>query len=163
MTVLRTPAWLLRGISAIPGELVLARDRIGFAATGPGTAWSWQLRRLERRLGRPWRAAGDDPAVPAPHLFDWRLHRVRVRAPWYYFSGGIVLEHADCVLRFGFGPPVDAHARGAAKDGLLDPVRRMRRVGKRWLAALAQAQAVSGGAGGAEHAREPERRARGPG
>jgi hypothetical protein len=53
MSRLRTDAWLLRGVSSIPGELRLAAGTSSFTSSGTGSAWPLQRRRLGRALAQP--------------------------------------------------------------------------------------------------------------
>ena len=87
MRSLRTEAWLLRGISSIPGELLLRDGVLSFSATDTGSAWPWQLRKLERSLGVP----GFAGALEKAHrrtLFRWPVRSMRFWVPWYYVGGG---------------------------------------------------------------------------
>lgn len=147
---MHSDAWLLRGISSIPGRLLLEHGHIRFVAASSGTAWPWQLRKLARQLATTWPGDGDGRAHDA-ELFRWPLAAVRAWAPWYYFSGGIRLAHAGQVLRFSFGRPVDADARGEELD-VYREVDRMRATGLQWLAVLSQAGMRRG------HAEGPPRR-----
>ncbi len=127
-----SPAWMLRGISAIPGALELRGSVLSFVAHDTGTAWDWQLRKLERQAGRAgiMDALKDDrPAV----LFREARTDIRVRCPWYYFSGGIVVQIGRQTYRLSFGRP--ARSSGSEEDEL-QSVSHMRRVGKQWLRAL---------------------------
>ena len=124
-------AWLLRGISSIPGELRLSGSTLSFTAHDTGTAWDWQLRKLERGAG----STGFMEALKRGErfvLFKESLADVRVRSPWYYFSGGVVLEIRRQKYRMSFGQP----ARSSAEDNELQTIGAMRRAGKRWLRAL---------------------------
>lgn len=107
---LRTDAWLLLGISSIPGSLALAENRLRFTASGYGTAWPFQLRALERRADRPGlarRLEADDPTL----VFDLPLGEVRdVSFPWYYFSGGVKLTAGGVRYRFSFARPANTRA-----------------------------------------------------
>lgn len=145
-TTLRTEAWLLRGISSIPGELILKDGVIRFMAEGTGSAWPWQLRKLERELHMPGLAESIDRG-DGGCVFQWRTDALQAWAPFHYFSGGIKLKQGNIVLAFSFGRPAnmdlrlegDAHASDVVAEvqKQLVTVRRMREHGKRWLAALA--------------------------
>lgn len=138
MERLRTAAWLLRGISSIPGELRLERGVLVFTATGAGTLWPFQWRRLARALQRPTLSppAHGETAVD---LFAWPVEAVRVTAPWYWFGGGMVVRHAGVRLRLSFGAPAShAEGLGEATDQLRE-VRVMRARGREWRDALAAA------------------------
>ena len=128
---LSSPAWLLRGISSIPGELRLSDSRISFIAHDAGSAWDWQLRELERVAGNPGfaRSLKDGSTVA---LFNESLADIQVRSPWYYFSGGLVLQIRGESYRLSFGKP----ARASNDDDELATVSTMRQAGKRWLHAL---------------------------
>ncbi len=146
MESLRSEAWLLRGISSIPGELTLAQGVLQFVAHDTGSAWHWQLRKLERELCVPGLAEAIDSGDHAC-LFRWQAHAIRAWVPWYYFAGGIKLRHGGIVLSFSFGRPanmeVRIHSGGAGALAELrrqcHAIRQMRGCGKRWLAALVQA------------------------
>src|SRR5690606_16917703 len=114
-TSMHSDAWLLRGGSSIPGRLLLEHGHIRFVVSSSGTAWPWQVRRLARQRATTWPGDGAGRARDA-ELFRWPLDGVRAWAPRYYFSGGIRLAHAGRVLRFSFGRPVDAEARGEELD-----------------------------------------------
>ena len=49
--LIRTEAWLLRGISSLPGMLELADGNLSFTAFGSGNFWGFQLRKLEQETG----------------------------------------------------------------------------------------------------------------
>lgn len=137
-THLHTPAWLLRGISSIPGTLRLAAGRLSFTASGSGNLWGHQLRRLERDVGRKGlakRLSDEEYAV----VFDVPLaHVQQVRFPWYYFSGGLKLTLNGVVYRFGFDRP--SNTRLSSEGGnLLGEVSQARRHGKAWQTALVEA------------------------
>ena len=128
---LSSPAWLLRGISSIPGELRLSGSRISFIAHDTGSAWDWQLRKLERVAGNPGFAQSlKDGRTVA--LFNESLTDVQVQSPWYYFSGGLVLQIRGESYRLSFGKP----ARSSDDDDELATVSSMRQAGKKWLHAL---------------------------
>jgi|SRR5687767_1462971 len=132
---LRSEAWLLRGISSVPGHLALTPDRLTFIADGPGTAWRWQLRKLERHLRTPGLAARID-AAKTILVLDAPLAELSVTFPWYYFSGGLKVGYRDASLRFSFGrPPNTAEGRRGVAAGLHE-ITSMRSVGKAWSAAL---------------------------
>lgn len=150
---LRTPAWLLRGISSIPGELLLGSGQISFAAFNTGSAWPWQLRKLERAVGTVGIAQAIDDGVRTV-VFHWPADSVQAWCPWYYFGGGIKLRRESLVLRFSLGEPANQQTRfnrldaGPALEGVSDTaaqVGTMRSRGALWLAAL-------------EASREPDRR-----
>ena len=134
-TRLCTQAWLLRGISSIRGELQLRAGEVSFRVFDSGSAWPWQLRKLERVQG----CAGMTAAIEAGEgacLFRWSVREVQAWCPWYYFGGGIKLRRGDVVLRLSFG------ASAGAGDGTLqgldtfEQVRDMRRIGALWRDAL---------------------------
>lgn len=136
MPSLRTNAWLLRGLSSLPGTLMLQGAHVSFEATGTGSAWPRQLRALERELSVPGLAdalAGGKSC----RLFRWPTSTVRVWVPWYYFGGGIKIAHESSVLRISFGRPVDLGGRniGAVADQWRE-IQRMRAQGREWVSAL---------------------------
>ena len=141
---LRSEAWLLRGISSIPGELILAHGVLRFVAHDTGSAWPWQLRKLEKELHAPGLAVAIERGEGFC-LFQWPANALQAWAPWYYFGGGIRLRHGGLVLSFSLGRPANmalrVHARGPGGVGELHrqwlAIRGMRSRGRRWLAALA--------------------------
>lgn len=146
MTRLRTDAWLLRGISSIPGELVLQGGSIAFISRSGGSAWPWQLAKLERLLG----VAGFAKAVEAGNrfqLFQWPVAEVAVVVPWYYFGGGMKLGRNGQRLRFSFGAPANARRDLASAVDDLRAVGSMRSRGKLWATAIEKASRNSGGGG----------------
>ena len=128
---LRTAAWLLRGISAIPGELHLSGSRLTFTATGTGSAWDWQLRRLEHGSGISG-FAGLLKETGRSALFSETLLALTASCPWYFFSGGLVIEIRDQTYKISFGRPVDL--AGGGDD--LSTFYAMRKIGKQWIRAL---------------------------
>ncbi|HMN78451.1 MAG TPA: hypothetical protein PKA20_00855 [Burkholderiaceae bacterium] len=139
MQSLRTEAWLLRGISSIPGELVLRGGVLSFSARSTGSAWPWQLRKLERSLGAPGFAGALEKGYRRT-LFQWPVRSVRFWVPWYYFGGGIKVSRDGLVLRLSFGRPANTRASNLASAfANLKEVAVMRRRGKLWLAALESA------------------------
>ena len=131
---LRTDAWLLRGISGIPGELRLRAGTLSFTAHGAGSAWPRQLHKLAALLDRPPFNAALDAGTPV-ELFAWPVAEICVSQPWYYFGGGIKLRHRGAGLRMSFGRPVARHAPGRAFADLREVVT-MRARGRLWAAAL---------------------------
>ncbi len=67
---LRTDAWLLRGMSSIPGELRLSAGTLSFVCSGTGSAWPFRLRKLARALRDPSLVNVLQEGPPAP-LFQW--------------------------------------------------------------------------------------------
>lgn len=115
-----------------------------FVANGSGSAWPWQLRKLEHHLAAPGLAASIDHGGGSC-VFRWPLEAVQAWIPFHYFGGGIRLSHKDIVLSFSFGRPANMDLRVHAGPGDVlaevrsqwSTVRRMRERGQRWLAALA--------------------------
>ena len=133
-------AWLLRGISSIPGRLVLLDGAVSFVVDGTGSAWSWQLRRLEREFDAPGFASAVDEGTPRA-LFQWAVGTFRYSAPWYFFGGGIRLAHGANVVRLSFGRPAETGAVNVASAvNNLQKVADMRRRGRLWLDTLASAE-----------------------
>lgn len=137
-------AWLLRGISTLPGRLQLAGGTVWFTATNTGSAWDWQLRKLDRlavTTDFSQRLQLGQPAV----LFRERLENLVIASPWYYFQGGLVVRSARGTWRISFGPPARASADEslAALEGELVTMAAMRRTGKHWLQVFRQAGATS--------------------
>ena len=151
---LRSEAWLLRGISSIPGELILAHGVLCFVAHDTGSAWPWQLRKLEDEM----QALGFAAAMGRGEgfcLLQWQANALQAWAPWYYFGGGIRLKHRGLVLCFSLGRPANmalrAHAGGPGAVGELRrqwlAIRGMRSRGRHWLAALAHERVGHGATG----------------
>ncbi len=126
-----SPAWLLRGISSIPGVLRLSDSRVTFIAQEPGSSWDWQLKKLEQVAGSPGFTQKLKGGT-AVELFNEPLADIRVRSPWYYFSGGLVIQIRGQSYRLSFGQP----AGSSSDDDELQTVATMRQVGKRWLREL---------------------------
>jgi len=141
MRRLRTDAWLLRGISTVPGELILQGQLLSFVVSGTGSAWPWQLRTLERDLAVSGLAASVE-AGELTQAFKWSVPDLRVSVPWYYFSSGINVEHLGCRLRFSFGAPARNGRSPGDMVANLREVRTMRARGRLWLAALREAATV---------------------
>ena len=129
--ILCSPAWLLRGISSNPGELTLTESRISFIAQDRGSAWDWQLSKLALQSGNP-AFMGTLKSGSAVVLFNALLSDILVRSPWYYFSGGLVLQIRGKSFRVSFGGPAGSSSASAE----LRAVSAMRRIGKKWLQAL---------------------------
>ncbi len=132
---LQTEAWLLRGISSIPGQLRLRSGSLSFTCTGTGTAWPFQFRKLGREFGQPNFAESvlaDEPF----ELFRWMATDVHAHAPWYYFSGGIKLSHQGRQLRFSFGRPTTGRRGLANAAADWKEAKRMRGRGRLWLDVL---------------------------
>ena len=149
MTRFRSDAWLLRGISSIPGELALNNAILTYTAFGTGSAWPKQLRKLERDVSRAGIARAIDDGERT-EVFEWPISELRYWMPWYYFGGGIKLAHGDTTLRFSFGRPAESGASAISPEaGLLQAAanlsetRGMRRAGALWLDVLTTAAAGS--------------------
>lgn len=139
-TKFKSMAWLLRGISSIPGELKLADGRLSFKAFGFGTFWKFQLERLERETGQPSLAERLDNGETAM-VFHFSLNDVDVRFPWYYFSGGVVITVEGTKYKFSFGRPANSGSNALSKNVLqamndLREAGNMRQTGKAWRKAL---------------------------
>ena len=137
MNRLETDAWLLRGISSLPGELRLASGRLSFVCSGSGSARPFQIRRLAQVMGQPClvEAIAEGRAVP---LFVWPADQVETVFPWYYFGGGLKLRYRGVQLRFSFGRPASpGYGLGAAASDLKEAAT-MRSRGKLWSKALAR-------------------------
>ena len=132
---LDTPAWLLRGIGTIPGQLVLSGGRLSFIAEGSGSCWPFQLRSLERDSGQVGLATRIERGQLA-RVFDLPLREVQVLFPWYYFNGGLKVRSGGRQYRISFG--AQARSGGSANAiGELVEVYRMRLNGRRWRVVLA--------------------------
>lgn len=141
---LDSPAWLLRGISALPGRLSLVGGTLSLTLHGTGSAWDWQLRKLDRSAAATDLGARLRLGQPAL-LFRERLENVVVGSPWYYFSGGLIVRTARGSWRISFGRPAGAaglEGLGEGADELATAIA-MRRLGSRWLQVLRQAGPIS--------------------
>lgn len=126
-----SPAWILCGISSVPGELKLSGSVLSFIAHGTGSAWDWQLKKLERRSG----ASGFMNILKeGGHavLFREPVIGICSGSPWYYFSGGIVLQIRRQTYKVSFGQP----ASSSISQNEVQTIRTMRRVGMQWIHAL---------------------------
>ena len=133
-TQLSTKAWLLRGISSIPGTLKLSKGRLSFTAFDAGTCWGFQLRKLEAETGREGLAERLDHGKNTI-VFDVPLADVqKVRFPWFYFSGGVKLTLDGVRYRFGFDKPANTRMPSEGVD--LSEISKARRSGKAWKAVL---------------------------
>jgi len=133
-------AWLLRGISALPGHLSLAGGWLSLRLLGSGSAWDWQLDKLAR-------LAADADLIEQllngqrPLVFRQQLQTLAIRWPWYYFKGGMVITTARSRWRISFGPPVD-NAGNRSLAGVIDhwnTIIDMRQTGQHWLQAIERA------------------------
>jgi len=147
MNRLRTSAWLLRGISSIPGELQLAAGILTFTCSGPGSAWPFQLRKLGQVIHQPYAAQSLEDGKPL-QLFRRPAHQVQTTLPWYYFGGGIKLQHQGIQLRFSFGRPTSGRRGLASAAAELKEVSTMRSRGRLWAKALAAAASRNTGIDG---------------
>ncbi len=102
---LSTKAWLVRGISMVPGELKLAEGRLCFTAFGHGQLWKWQLNNLERDTRQPGLARQMDAGESAV-VFDYPLNVLEVDFPWYFFSVGLKVRANGIQYRFNLAGPV---------------------------------------------------------
>ena len=138
MKRLSTPAWLLRGISSVPGELRLSAGMLSFTCSGTGSAWPFQLRKLGKQLGQESFAQALEGGKPF-QLFQWPADQVLAEMPWYYFGGGIKLQHHGVQLRFSFGRPSSGSSNIAVAAAELNQLGAMRSRGKLWAKVLAAA------------------------
>lgn len=138
MSDLHTEAWLLRGISSIPGELSLRSEVLSFTASGSGSAWPFQLRKLGELFQQPALQTELNAGLTIS-LFAWPVREISASMPWYYFSGGITLQRRGVRVRLGFVRPVDAgRIPGRALAGLAE-VGAARECGKLWASTLTEA------------------------
>ena len=138
MSDLHTDAWLLRGISSIPGELSLRSEVLSFTASGSGSAWPFQLRTLGELFQQPALQTELNAGLTIS-LFAWPVREISASMPWYYFSGGITLQRRGVRVRLGFVRPVDAgRIPGRALAGLAE-VGAARECGKLWASTLTEA------------------------
>lgn len=108
----------------------MSDSQICFRANEVGTAWDWQLKKLERVAVSPgfFRSLKSGSAAV---LFNAPLTEIGVRSPWFYFSGGLILQVSGESYRLSFGRPANS-----SSEGELETVSAMRLVGKKWLDAL---------------------------
>jgi hypothetical protein len=104
-TRLETPAWLLRGVSALPGQLSLVGGMLSLSLHGSGTAWPWQLRKLERDAHCAGFSAAQLCLGQSSVLFRERLEAIRIASPWYWFQGGLIVHSAHGRWRISFAKP----------------------------------------------------------
>ena len=104
MTHLCTQAWLLRGISTLPGELCLHGELLTFTCLDTGSTWPFQLRKLGVLLEQPGLADAVERGQEF-ELFEWPVREIEVSMPWYYFGAGLKLVNQGVNLRFSFCPP----------------------------------------------------------
>ncbi|HMO40246.1 MAG TPA: hypothetical protein PKC76_04040 [Saprospiraceae bacterium] len=128
-------AWLLRGLTqSLPGVLALRHDQLTFTATGFGTLWMRDLRRLEQRAGMPGLAERLNRGE-ATVVFQWSATELQaVRFPWYYFGGGLQLQGPDQSYRISFIRPGNTRLHY-----FVNPFREIaqaRHIGRRWRALL---------------------------
>ena len=133
-----TPAWLLRGISSIPGELRLSSATVSFVAHGSGSTWPGQLRTLASLLGRPPFGTALEQGQSV-ELLAWPVCEVAVAQPWYYFGGGLRLRRRGVDLRIGFGRPAGGARSPRQALAEFREIAAMRARGTVWAAALAKA------------------------
>jgi hypothetical protein len=154
---LRSEAWLLRGISSIPGELALKGETLSFTALNTGSAWPWQLRKLEREMAAPGIAETIDRGERTL-VFSWPVREIEAWCPWFYFGGGIKLKRQGLGLRFSFGAPANTQSVQRRMDpiaaaenigGTLGQVQAMRSLGAMWQAALRPPSSEPRGTAGA--------------
>ena len=143
---LRSDAWLLLGLSSLPGELSLSSGWLSYVASGCGSVWPAQLRKLERQVGQPGLAEALEQNQRTL-VIRWPVLEVRAWCPWYYFGGGMKLRHQGTQLRLSFGVPGNMVLRGhrAGPAGALGKataqlreVGVMRRRGKLWHDAIVE-------------------------
>ncbi len=149
MTTLRTDAWLLRGISSVPGELSLSDGLLTFTAINSGSAWPWQLQKLARELEAPKLVRTLNSGGRAV-VFSWPVKELNFWVPWYYFGGGMKIQRGGHVVKLSFGAPADTGVPVYdAQENLsralanLKEVSFMRSKGRLWVSALSTALASS--------------------
>ena len=147
MVTLSTEAWLLLGISSVPGNLMLSGGAIAFTATGTGSAWPWQLRSLGREMGESRLARVLDSGGRVV-VFRWPIQELSFWVPWYYFGGGMKIRRGRQVLKLSFGRPVGTGGLTSdPSEGLrqaaanFKEVGLMRSTGALWVSALSAAAA----------------------
>lgn len=109
-TLMQSPAWLLRGVDNLPGEMKLAAGRLSFTAHGRGSLGKSQLEKLARDAKRPdlvesMRSTGQGV------VFDLPLAEATVSFPWYYFSGGCKVRVDGFQHKISFGEPTEGASR----------------------------------------------------
>lgn len=139
-----TEAWLLRGISSVPGDLRLESGNLTFTAFGSGNLWKFQLRKLERDTCQPG-LANNMLAEKNVIIFDAPLTAVEIVFPWYTFSGGLNVRVGNARFRLGFDRPAntqipverEASVKGSIEAGKrvvesVQEIRKARQSGKAW-------------------------------
>jgi hypothetical protein len=132
---LRSECWLLLGISTLPGELILSGGKLTYLASGTGSAWPWQLRKLERQLNAPGLAARLNDAGPF-QVFSEPVQALNFWCPWYYFDGGLKVQIKETVLRLSFARPGNSRTSGI---GSLSEMETTRSRGTLWNKTLSEA------------------------
>ena len=125
-------AWLLSGISSLPGLLQLDDGQLTFTSFGTGSLWPFQLRALERAASKPGFAHKIDSGERS-ELFSAPFAEVSdVLFPWYYFGCGMKLVVRGIRYRFSFVQPQNSPELPEMGVSLADG----RNVGRRWKSAL---------------------------
>ena len=128
-------AWLLRGISSLPGTLALSRGRLSFVAHGTGSFWRFQLRKLAEQTGQAGLAQHLAEAAPVT-LFAVPVAAIdELRFPWYTFSGGLDVTLNGVRYRFGFDRPANTELSNDTAQAI-NEIGQARRTGKAWKAVL---------------------------
>jgi hypothetical protein len=129
---LRSECWLLLGISSMPGELILSGGKLTYLASGTGSVWPWQLRKLERQLNAPGLAARLHDAGSF-QVFSEPVQALTFWCPWYYFDGGLKVRIKEVVFRLSFARPGNSGSSAMSELGDLAAIRSR---GKLWQKAL---------------------------
>lgn len=140
---METPAWLLRGVSTLPGQLRLSGGMLSLTLFGSGSAWPWQLRKLERDAHCAGFSAGQLRLDQSSVLFRERLEAIRISSPWYWFNGGLIIHTARSRWRISFAKPNGVTGTQGLDEVLddLGGLGAVRKMGARWLQILRQAGA----------------------
>ena len=132
-----TAAWLLRGISSIPGMMKFANNRLSYTAFSSGNFWDYQLRKLKVDAGREGLEkllSNDEKTV----IFDVPFSQVQdIHFPWYYFSAGVKLSLGGTGFRFGFDQPANTRIPTNLMDEFRESMKQIsqgRQSGKAWKA-----------------------------
>ncbi|MBT7410650.1 MAG: hypothetical protein HN826_13185 [Methylococcales bacterium] len=134
-----TEAWLLRGISCLPGLLKLDNQILSYTALDYGNLWNFQLRKLEltNNINNIKQELDEKHKII---LFELPMSEVKqAHIPWHYFSGGIKITTNKNHFRFSFARPANTYfpmERLNASNDILES----RQSGKAWKKVLDNSQ-----------------------
>jgi hypothetical protein len=146
-TVLCTKAWLLMGLTgSTPGVLKLANEQLSFVVLGSGALTRSQLKSLEKATQIAGLACKLQSGEQA-QIFNVALPLVQqIVFPWYYFSGGAIIQVENSRYRFSFLQPQNTKLPIELSDDITEGVKEIlnissdiiegRQIGKAWRIAL---------------------------